>query len=680
MNELKGLELNLSEEFPRVSDEAWRAAVEADLKGADFDKKLVWRTHEGLRVQPYYREGALATLEYLESAPGEAPWHRGHSPKGNSWAIVQELLNPDPAEANQAARQAFDGGADGVSFVSEPTATGIRGVNLQSLDQMRALLKDLPVYRSAIHFRAGSNALPVFANFLAAMKASKADARDVHGSVDYDPLSDLVREGRYMGSREDLFFTLASVLEAGASRMPEFKVLSVQATQWLEAGGSAVQEIAFTLAAIAEYLSKLQSHGLEPAKVLPRMQICFATGSTYFMEIAKLRAARMLVSRVAAAFVGAGEAAPQICMMARTADFNQSLYDPHTNLLRATTEAMASAIGGADAIVVSPFDKIYRAPDETSLRLSRNIQLVLQHEAYLDKVADPAAGSYLFETLTDSLAAEAWEAFQKVEEMGGYLAAAANGFLVSETERVASARRQGVANRKQVLLGVNQYPNAAERALPRLDGESLVNEYEGTRRQFSIAPEDVLGSLETAFLEGSVLADARITLSQGATLLAQPLSLHRAAEPFEKLRIQTERYAAKTGATPSVFLLKMGNVAMRQARAGFIQNFFGCAGFEVLDNLGFQSVDDGVKAAAAKQSDIVVLCSADDEYVALAREACPKLRQAIPQAKIVVAGYPADSIEVLKELGVADFIHVRSVAQEVLADYQRQLGMEEGRD
>ncbi len=677
MSDLKSPELNLRDEFPPISDEAWRAAVDADLKGADFDRKLVWQTYEDVPVQPYYRQSALEDLGYLESVPGQAPWHRGRSAAGNSWTILQEILNRDPSEANAAARKALEGGAEGLVFVTEATPAGVRGVNVQTIAQMRTLIHDLPLYKTGIHFRAGANALPVLANFLAALNASKADPRDIYGSVDYDPLLRLAIDGEISGSREEIFFELASVLEAAQTRMPDFKVLSIQAASLLEAGGSAVQEIAFTLAAIVEYLTSLKARGQNPAQVLPHIQITFAIGSTYFMEIAKLRAARLLISRVIEAFLPDGQPAPHICIKARTANFNKSIYDPHTNLLRATTEAMAAAIGGADAILVSPFDKTFRAPDAHSLRLSRNIQLVLKHEAYLDKVADPAAGSYLFEALTSSLSAASWMLFQQVEGMGGFLAAAANGFLKDDLTRVAGSRRQAVASRRQVLLGVNQYPNLKEKALPQVDCGSLTSEYVPHERPFDLAPDSILNSLVSAFEAGSVLNDALEALAQRDRMLAQPIPIARAAEPFERLRLRTEKFEQATGAIPVVFPFKMGNVAMRQARAAFVTNFFGCAGFDVKDNLGFASVDEAVAAAVAAKSDVVVLCSSDEEYVELAREAYPKLRAAIPQVKIVVAGFPKESMETLKELGVDDFVHVRTVAQDALAKWQEQLGMKE---
>ncbi len=677
MSDPKSHELNLREEFPPVPDVAWRAAVDADLKGADFDRKLVWQTREGIPVQPYYRQGALDGIEYLESVPGQAPWLRGRSADGNAWRAVQEISNADASAANSAARKALENGADGVCFLTEAAPAGVRGVNLQTLGQMRALIHDLPLYKAGIHFRAGGNALPVLANFMAALKAVKADSRDVQGSVDYDPLMHLAVEGEITGSREEMFFELASVLEESRTRMPDFKVLSLQAAALLEAGGGAVQEIAFTLAALAEYLAGLKERGQSPARVLSQVKIAFGVGSVYFFEIAKLRAARLLLSRVAEAFLPEGEAAPHIPIEARTANYNKSVYDPHTNLLRATTEAMAAAIGGADLIIVSPFDSLFRAPGDHSQRLSRNIQLVLKHEAYLDQVADPAAGSYLFETLTDSLAKSAWELFQKVEGMGGFLAAASNGFLKNELARVAAERRQAIASRKQALLGVNQYPNLNEKVLRDVDFDALLNGYARHERPFKLSGDSILDSLISAYEEGSVLNDAIEALSWKDRLLAQPVHIARAARPFEEIRLATEKFEQRTGGAPKVFLFKIGDLAMRQARAAFVTNFFGCAGFHILDNPGFDSVESAVEAAAAGSPQIVALCSADEEYVALAREACPKLRAAIPGVRIAVAGLPKEGVDTLKELGVDDFVHARTVAQDALALWQERLGVVE---
>jgi len=675
MNNGNDAPLQLLDTFPPIPDESWRAAAEADLKGADFDKKLVWQTFEGLKVQPWYRASALQGLDYLESLPGQQPWLRGASPVGNPWSIVQEIAIPKPAAANAAAKEALEGGADALCFLCQPSRYGVRGVSLQTQEEMEAALNGLPLGDCALHIQGREWALPLLGNLLAALRGAGEKASGLQGSVDYDPLAALVRQGTLPGSRNELFFQVSKVLEQCADLLPHLRPLSIQGDLWLEAGGSAVQEIAFTLAALSSYLDGLRERGVDLNLLLPRLQVQFAVGSTYYMEIAKLRAARLLITQVLEAYLGEGAAVPAIPILARGSDFYQSLYDPHTNLLRSTTAAMAAAIGGASSIVLPPLDQTYRTSDETALRLSRNIQLLLKYEAHLDKVADPAAGAYLFETLTDSLAAASWSLFQQVEAKGGFLACAANGFLHKEIATVAAKKRQAIASRRQSLVGVNQYPNLKEAALDRLLPNAATSNLLDNQRPFTLESNEVLASLRAAFEAGSALADAVAALDSSECLLAHPIKPFRAAESFESIRLKTERYAARTGHTPVVFLLKAGNIAMRQARAGFVTNFFGCAGFTISDNLGFANPADGVTAAVEAKADIVVLCSSDDEYVPLATEVCPLLKQHLPKCQIVVAGYPKDNLDALRELGVDDFVHIRSIAEEALKTYQEKLGI-----
>jgi methylmalonyl-CoA mutase len=296
---------------------------------------------------------------------------------------------------------------------------------------------------------------------------------------------------------------------------------------------------------------------------------------------------------------------------ARTAHFNKTVYDPYLNVLRATTEAMAAAIGGADSVQVEAFDDTYREPNATSLRLARNTQLVLKQEAWLDRTVDAAGGSYYLENLTDSLAREAWKLFQEIEAVGGFLKYSESGVLDQAIAKAKTDRETGVSTRRTAIVGTNQYPNLQERMLDK------------------IAHQD---------------------------------PAPRPARIFEEIRLRTERHAAHTGHTPKFLLLESGDLKMRKARSGFSANFFGCAGFEI------QIADE-----LAGDPDVVVLCSADPEYAALAPRVIQELRNAGKTTPVIVAGNPADSIAQLKQAGVADFVHVRSNAAEVLRAWQQRL-------
>ncbi|MBQ7852936.1 MAG: methylmalonyl-CoA mutase small subunit, partial [Muribaculaceae bacterium] len=317
---------------------------------------------------------------------------------------------------------------------------------------------------------------------------------------------------------------------------------------------------------------------------------------------------------------------------ATTSTFNMTIFDAHVNLLRSQTEAMSAALAGVDSITVTPFDKAYKTPDDFSERIARNQQFLLKEESHLDKVVDPAGGSYYVETLTASIAQEAWKLFLDVEEKGGFLACVNNG-TVQDAVNASSEKRHGdMARRKEILLGTNQYPNFGEMA-----ADKIVN-------------------------TGCACSCANKAEGEGE---GKKLSTKRAASDFEDLRLATEAAANR----PKVFMLTIGNLAMRLARSQFSANFFGCAGYEIIDNLGFNTVEEGVNAAIEKNADIIVICSSDDEYATLAPEAFKAING---RAEFVVAGAPACTEE-LQAQGITNFIHVRSNVLETLQAFNAKL-------
>jgi methylmalonyl-CoA mutase len=446
--------LKLAEEFPPVSTAEWEAVIHADLKGADYEKKLVWRTEEGIAVKPYYRK------------------------------------------------------------------------------------EDLPAV------------LPTF-----------------------------VRNGQAWLNAQDI---------APASN-------AIRADRHHEAGATAVQELAY---AIAEAVDLLASSP-DPATTASDATLVLAVGPNYFIEIAKLRAARLLWARVLEAFGVSADLAAKLKIHSITALADKSIYDPYTNLLRATTEALSAVLGGADALTV--------APARFSDRLADNVQKVLAEEAHVDKVADPAGGAYYIEALTDAIARESWTLFQQVEAQGGF--SKAQEMIAKQLDESRAAKEKAVASRRKVLVGVNNYPDINERAL-----------------------------------------DSASELSSAGW---------RMATSFERIRLRTERHAAKRGKTPKVLLLKRGDLKMKMARGTFCQNFFGCAGFEI------------VESDALEPADLVVLCSSDPEYLGIVSEVVPQTK-----APVIIAGNPKEQIEELKAAGAAGFVHVLSNAVDTLTEWQDRLGME----
>jgi len=377
--------------------------------------------------------------------------------------------------------------------------------------------------------------------------------------------------------------------------------------------------------------------GIPTAVAAKRIKFNFGISSNYFLEIAKFRAARMLWAEIVKAYNPTDKADEDTCKMkahAETSSFNLTLYDAHVNMLRTQTEAMSAALAGVDSMTVSPFDAIYDVPNDFSERIARNQQLLLKEESHFDKVVDPAAGSYYIETLTASIAQQAWGIFLKVEEEGGFMQAVRAGNIQSDINETGKTRHKDVSRRKEVLLGTNQYPNFTEIAANKKP-------------------------LDSACCCGGGKEDHQCEKTIAT------LNFDRAASEFETLRLETEA----SGKRPKVFMLTIGNLAMRQARAQFSSNFFACAGYEVIDNLGFKSVEEGVDAAMKINADVVVLCSSDEEYAEYAIPAYTTLNN---RAIFVVAGAP-ENIDELKAAGIENFVNVRVNVLDTLREFNNKL-------
>jgi len=608
----------LFEQFPPVSTAEWKAKVEADLKGAPFDKKLVWRTNEGFNVQPMYRSEDIEGLATVNSLPGDYPYLRG-TRDNNDWLVRQEITADDAAEANKVALDVLGKGVTSLGFhVADP-----------SVDTLRTMLEGVDLKKVEVNFTCClKKALPL-AEALATYAAEKGVEAELKGSIDFNPFKKPLRKGVTLEA--EAVARMAVALIAAVKTLPGVRVLAVDSVMLEDAGSYIFQELGYALSWGASWLTLLTEAGLSADEVARRIKFNMGVSSNFFMELAKFRAARMMWAQVAKQY-GVAEADCKMVAHASTSRFNQTLYDAHVNLLRSQTEAMSAALAGVDSITVTPFDVPYQTPDEFSERIARNQQHLLKEESHLDKVTDPAGGSYYVETLTVSLAKEAWKLFLDVEEKGGFLAQANAGEVAKAVRESAEKRHTDVARRKEILLGTNQYPNVNEMAAGKI--------------------KELHGALPCAC---------------GNACEENPagLPVKRAASDFEALRLATEAAAKR----PKVFMLTIGNLAMRLARAQFSGNFFGCAGYEIIDNLGFNTVEEGVDAALEKGADVVVLCSSDDEYAELAPKAYKYLNG---RAEFVVAGAPA-CMEDLKAEGISEFIHVRCNVLDTLKAFNSRL-------
>lgn len=618
----------LFNEFPPISTEKWEEVIVKDLKGADYEKKLVWKTIEGFKVKPYYRAEDLNNLEYLDSNPNQAPYTRGKNADNNVWDIRQDINTNDIAEANALALEALNRGAN---------ALGLRACKVETTEQMQMLLKDINLEACKVNFTSSKNMLETMKMFAEVVKANGYNPEHVYGSCNYDIYGHALMFGSFRGGEERCYAEAKELVEFATENLPNFRVLAVNGRHIHNAGSNIVQELGFTLAAANDMMAHLTDMGLAVEKVAKNMVFNFATGSNYFMEIAKIRAARLLWSKIVEQYKPSCECCYKVIINATSSIWNKSLYDPYVNMLRTTTETMAAAIAGADSITTNPFDIAYKESDSFGYRIGRNQQLLLKEESYMDKIVDPAAGSYYIENLTDSIAQYAWQLFLQVEEKGGFAKAIREGFVQDEVVKIAQQRDMDIATRKTTILGTNQYPNLTEKMGDKVQKDSAY-----------------CGKGKCCCEEGDI----------------RKLRQYRGAEAFEQLRLATE----KSGMRPKVFLLTYGNLAMRKARSGFATNFFGVAGYEIIDNAGFKTAEEGVKAALEAKADIVVLCSSDDEYAEITEQACNGLKGNVKS--MVLAGFPKEMVETYKGYGIDEFIHVKTNVLECLTKFQKLFGIE----
>ena len=611
----------LFSEFPPVSAQEWTDKITADLKGASFEKKLIWKTGEGFNVNPFYSAEDIEGMATTTSLPGEFPYVRG-TKVCNSWLVRQDIDVKDCKAANEKAKK----------LVAESGVTSL-GFHLKgdmvSADNVALLLDGVCPEGTELNFKTCNRRVADLIIILAEYyKAKGADIAKCKGSVAYNSFKKPLTKGIALDG--EWVNDAVAVLNAGDA-LPEYRVLAVDACLLNDAGSYITQELGYALAWGNDLISKLSDAGIPAEKVAKKIKFNFGITSNYFMEIAKFRAARWLWAEIVNAYSPECSCSCKMKAHARTSSWNLTVFDAYVNMLRTQTETMSAALAGVDSITVLPYDDVFKTPDEFSERIARNQQLLLKEECHFDKVVDPSAGSYYIETLTQSLADAAWKLFLEIEDKGGFAAAANCGDVQNAVNSSNEARRNMVATRRLSLLGTNQYPNFTERAGDKMEASDC---------------------------------GCGCECKSGTTT---KLDFSRGASDFESMRFATE----KSGRAPKVFMLTIGNLAMRLARSQFSSNFFACAGYEIIDNLGFETVEAGVKASRDKNADIIVLCSSDDEYEAFAPEAHSLIGG---KELFVVAGAPA-CMDSLKAAGIENFINVKSNVLETLQMFNKKLNV-----
>jgi methylmalonyl-CoA mutase len=433
----------LFSEFPPVSTKEWMDKIAADLKCGDFSTGMIWRTGEGFDAMPFYRQENLENLPYMITVPGSFPFLRGSKTAGNNWRIRQDISVTDYLEANRKTLDLLTKGIDSLGFIlTDPDSVNNRNFEI--------LLNGIDPETIELNFYPFGKAKEIVSAFQEYVKKNGYDPAKIKGAVEADPVGRFMVNGTLCIPVEKGLDYLAETAKL-TNPLPDFRAIHIKASEFREAGAGAVAELAFAISAGAEYVARLEQRGILPEITSSKIRFSFGTGSGYFIEIGKLRAARILWSAVMQKYAPGNAGAARMVIHSVTNRLNKSLSDPHMNILRTQTEAMSAILGGTDSLTVEPFDKSSGTPGEFSERIARNQQLILKEESFFDKVADPAGGSYYIENLTNLIAANAWKLFVETEKKGGFLNSLLNGFISQKINESAEKLNGEAVNRKMII-------------------------------------------------------------------------------------------------------------------------------------------------------------------------------------------------------------------------------------
>lgn len=684
-------------EFPIPSYEDWKKGAEALLKGAPFDKKMLTKTPEGIVLQPIYNQSDVAVEP---SMPGFGNYVRGIDASGykaTPWEISQSVYASEASDFNAKVLDALNKGQPSIELefdertcegldadASDSSKVGKDGLSVSLESELKEALKDVEL---------GAVQLNVFAGIatpaIAAMLYDIAGDKKLSGGFYFDPIGELAAKGKLGCTLKCAFERMFAVSDYNAKNQPSMGSIGVNTLCYSESGASAVEELGAAFATAVAYIRAMLEKGMDIDTVAPLIRFRLSLGSNFFTEIAKIRAARAVWSRIVEEFGGNAQSR-KMRISARTTRFNKTVFDPYVNMLRTTTEAFAGVLGGVESMTVAPFDEIVRKPDEFSMRIARNQQIILQQECNLCDVVDPAGGSYFVENLTLAIAQKAWEFFSAIEEKGGIIEALKSGFVQDAIEATSQGRKKLYDTRRSVVVGTNSYANLAEKPLEK--GECKCAEFSAKRAKEvsdkrkivdanfkGMSGEALLKAMASAAKSGASvqnLCEEMCTCKCAEKPSVKPLNIHRAIEHFEALRNASQAFKEKTGAAPKIFLATMGPLVQHKARADFIRGFFQVGGFDVIYPKGFDSAEAAAKAFADSGAKYAVICSTDATYPELVPAVAKALKEAVKDSTVLLAGVPAPEFaEAYKAAGLDGDISIKSNNYETLKQFLTVLGV-----
>ncbi|PLL12535.1 methylmalonyl-CoA mutase [Tabrizicola sp. TH137] len=676
----------------------WRALAAKELKGADPDS-LTWNTLEGIAVKPLYTAADVAGLPQMGELPGLAPFTRGVRATmyaGRPWTIRQYAGFSTAEESNNFYRKALAAGQQGVSVAFDLAThrgydsdhprvlgdVGKAGVAIDSVEDMKILFDGIPLEKVSVSMTMNGAVIPILANFIVTGEEQGVSRADLSGTIQNDILKEFMVRNTYIYPPEPSMRIIADIIEFTAKEMPKFNSISISGYHMQEAGANLVQELAFTLADGREYVRAALARGMDVDDFAGRLSFFFAIGMNFFMEAAKLRAARMLWHRIMEGFGAKKASSLMLRTHCQTSGVSLQEQDPYNNVIRTAYEAMAAVLGGTQSLHTNALDEAIALPTEFSARIARNTQLILQEETGVTKVVDPLAGSYYVEALTAQLADEAWKLMEEVEAMGGMTKAVATGMPKLRIEESA-ARRQAMIDRgEEVIVGVNKYRKDKEEPIDILDIDNMaVREAQIARLTATRAARDearaqaALAELTRRASEGGNLleaaveaARARATVGEISDAMEKVFGRHRAEvktlagvygsayegdEGFARIQKDVEAFAEAEGRRPRMLVVKMGQDGHDRG-AKVIATAFADIGFDVDVGPLFQTPEEAAQDAIDNDVHVVGISSQAAGHKTLAPKLVQALKDAGAEDILVICGgvIPQQDYQFLYDNGV----------------------------
>ena len=699
-----------------ASKDNWNKLAESELRGRPLED-LTWKTLEGIDVAPLYTADDLEGVDHLGGIPGEGPYTRGVKATmyaGRPWTIRQYAGFSTAEESNAFYRRALDAGQQGVSVAFDLAThrgydsdhprvegdVGKAGVAIDSVEDMKILFDGIPLDKVSVSMTMNGAVIPILASFIVAGEEQGHSRAVLAGTIQNDILKEFMVRNTYIYPPEPSMKIIADIIEYTANEMPKFNSISISGYHMQEAGANLVQELAFTLADGREYVRTAIAAGMDVDKFAPRLSFFFCIGMNFFMEAAKLRAARLLWSRIMAEFEPKNPKSSMLRTHCQTSGVSLQEQDPYNNVIRTAYEAMSAVLGGTQSLHTNALDEAIALPTENSSRIARNTQLILQEETGVTNVVDPLAGSYYVEKLTHDLAEAAWKLIEEVEEMGGMTKAVATGMPKLRIEEAAAQRQAGQDRGTDVIVGVNKYRRDKEDAIDILDVDNVAVRDSQIARLKTIrasrdesALEHALHELSRRAREGGNLleaaveaARARATVGEISMAMEEEFGRHRAEvktlagvygaayegdQGFADIQKSVEDFAEVEGRRPRMLVVKMGQDGHDRG-AKVIATAFADIGFDVDVGPLFQTPAEAAQDAVDNDVHIIGISSQAAGHKTLAPQLVKALKDAGAEDILVICGgvIPQQDYQFLYDAGVKAIFgpgtNIPNAAQDIL--------------